>query len=247
MRRFRIDKDKVMISKTDQEHYSFPSVSQDIYLYTAAKIAGLGDEIRKFYDPENPTSAGIAAAKKHCKRDRQIAKTVVLAANYNAGPGKIHETLTMGGIDISFGQVRKIHKSYWEIFAGVKRFEAQLQDMWSDNNGYIWDALGCPAPIDPNYTKDIVNRFCQTSGHRVLQVFIYHINKLRRERGVEMHPWIIDLHDESILEVPEEQIDAAMQLLADALTATNEELKMGVVIKGEPMTANTFADIKCED
>jgi hypothetical protein len=51
----------------------------DIYLHLAANIAALASNVRKHFDPDNPTPEGIAAAKKHCKQDRSVAKGVHLA------------------------------------------------------------------------------------------------------------------------------------------------------------------------
>jgi len=51
----------------------------DVYLFIAGKIPAIGANILKYYDPDNPTPEGISQAKKHCKRDRQIAKTLQLS------------------------------------------------------------------------------------------------------------------------------------------------------------------------
>lgn len=220
---------------------------QDIYLYVSAKIPALSANIRKYYDPDKPTKEGIALAKKHCKVDRQIAKVVVLSAAYNAGPPKIHETLTLAGIDITLNQVRQIHRDYWRLFWGVKRFDETLKDLWAANKGWFPSVLGTPICVAEPLLKDAVNRFCQTSGHQILQLWIYHIDRLRTERGIEMYPWIVDFHDEGIWEVPEANAEAVAQLMTDALDATNAELDMGIKIKGDPMIADNLAEIKDPD
>ena len=216
----------------------------DIYLFTGANLPGMGDEIRKYYDPENPTPEGIALAKEHCKTQRAVAKIVVLAANYNAGPGKIQETLRFAGIDLPLYKVRDIHRAYWRLYAGIKRFEARLKDIWTANSGWIPSILGTPICIDAEYVKDIVNRFCQTSGHQVLQLWITHIDRLRKERAVPMEPWLVDNHDETLWECPADHAEAAAQILADALTATNAELAMGIQIKAPPMIVDNLAQVK---
>ena len=244
MKRFKISGDKVEIPADEQQRLGLAPISQDIYLFVAAKIPALGAEIREYYDPDNPTPEGIALAKKHCKQARSIAKVVVLAANYNAGPLKIQETLRFGGIDLPLSQVKEIHRAYWRLFYGVKRFEERLADMWSARKGWIPSVLGTPICVDSEYVKDIVNRFCQTSGHEILQLWIYHIDRLRTERGVEMHPWIVDLHDETIWEAPEAQAAAAAEVIRDALAATNAELGMGIPIKGPAMIIDNLAQVK---
>ena len=220
--------------------------ANDIYLFTAAQIPGLGDEILKYYDPNNPTSEGIAAAKKHCKQDRAISKTVCLASNYGASAPKIHEVLKLGGIDISLKKVRDIHAEYWRLYRGVKRFEEMLQDMWLRNGGWIPTALGRPIAIADSLIRDALNRMIQTSAHDILQLFIWNIDRLRQERELPWHPWLIDLHDECIVEVEEQYAEEVAQSFRDAMVAVNAELEMGIQLKGDPQIAHTLADIKIE-
>lgn len=227
--------------------YGKDAPENDLYLFVSAQIPGLGNNIKKYYDPYNPTPESIALAKKHCKQDRAVSKVVCLASNYKAGPAKIHETLTFSRIDISFAEVRRIHKAYWELFQGVERFERELLRAWHDNGGFIWDALGCPIAIDEKYLKDINNRFCQRSGHAILQLYLKQLVMNQRDYGVQLFPWNVDNQDETINEVREEDADKALKLYRDSLDRVNDELGMGVLIKGEPMVATTFAEIKCED
>jgi DNA polymerase I-like protein with 3'-5' exonuclease and polymerase domains len=219
MKRFKVHNGRVQISPDEQQSLGFGGVAQDIYLHVAAKIPALGREIVKYYDPDHPTKEGIAAAKKLCKRDRDIAKTVQLASAYGAGPGKIHETLVMSGIDISFPDVRDIHRDYWRLFSGVKRFQDRLTEMWTANGGWIPSILGTPIPVAENLLKDIVNRFCQQSGHMVLQLWIWHCSQVFEERGLTAHPWLVDQHDEMIWEVPEDQAEAVAQAINEALAS----------------------------
>lgn len=219
----------------------------DIYLYVAAKIPALGKEIIKYYDPDNPTAEGIAAAKKHCKRDRSIAKTVQLASSYGAGPPKIHETLVLSGIDISLSAVRTIHAEYWRLFSGVRRFGQRLQDMWMNNNGWILSALGTPIPVAESLLKDINNRFCQLSGHQILQLWIYHTSIVLDSMEIDWAPWLIDQHDELVIEVKEDQAEQAADAIAQGLARTNAELGMEIPIKGPAQIADNFAQIKCEN
>lgn len=243
--------------KTLMALYGPNAKPNDIYLYVSAKIPSLGVEIRKYYDPDNPTPASIALAKKHCKKDRAIAKILVLSAAYLAGPETIHLSLSLAGIEISLNEVKKIHRDYWRLFRGVKDFEGTLKDIWTSNirdpkivpASWIPSVLGTPicVPSAPKQFKDIVNRFCQTSGHQILQLWIYHIDRLRTERKVEMYPWFVDQHDETIWEAPDAHVAAAEQILKDALDAANAELDMGIKIKAPPMIASNLAEIKDPD
>jgi DNA polymerase I-like protein with 3'-5' exonuclease and polymerase domains len=218
----------------------------DVYLYVAAKIEALGREIRKHYDPDKPTPEGIEAAKKFCKRDRSVAKLIHLASTYLAGPPKLLEILQLAGIETNLAAVRQMHRDYWRLFSGVVRFMEQLKDIWTANDGWIPTALGTPIAVADSLVKDINNRFCQTSGHQILQTWIYCVDKLRRQRGVVMYPWIVDLHDEQVWEAPDEFAEAAKQVLEDALAMVNAELQMEIQLKGPAQIVDNLAAVKVE-
>lgn len=220
------------------------SPHQNIYLFTAAHIQGLGDNILKYYDPKNPTKEGVALAKKNCKADYDVAKTVQLAKTYNAGAGKIHETLTLAGIKISFAQVKRICEQFDRLYGGVADFKTKLEGEWASNNGWILNGIGRPLTVADNLTKDLVNRFCQSTGHDLLVWYVSIIDRLRNDRAVEMYPLIVDYHDETIWEAPDSQVEAASAILRDALSILNSLLRPTIPIKGEVAIAETLADIK---
>lgn len=215
--------------------------ANDIYLYTAAKITGLGDRIKRYYDPDSPTAEGIELAKKFCKDDRAVAKVVVLASNYNAGPGKIHETLRLAGFDVTFEEVARIHREYWQLYAGVKRFQRTLEQEWTSNKGWIRNGLGRPLSVAPHLKKDLVNRFCQSTGHDLL---VEYLAILQQRRPEGCYPVISDFHDETIWEAPVGLCDTLATTMASALDQLNERIQGTIPIKGEPEVADTFADIK---
>lgn len=216
----------------------------DIYLYTACFLGKLGAEIRKYYDPENPTPTGIDAAKERCKHERGIAKIVVLSANYQAGPRKIHETLSLGGVDITLNEVMRIHRDYWQLYAGVKQFEQDLKNMWYANDGWIVNGFGRPICVSVSKLKDILNRFCQSTASDFLAVFVREIYLLADAEQVPIRPWLVNFYDETIGEVEERYAEQAADIYRRALAATNVNLGMGIKLKGGVVIANTLADIK---
>ena len=226
--------------------YGPDAKKNDIYLFVGSKIEALAREIRKYYDPENPTPSSIAAAKKNCKRERNIAKTAVLAAAYLAGPRSIHETLTLGGITTTLKEVKGIHAEYWRLFGGVKLFGDDLQGMWRESS-YFPSAFGTPCCLAPHLAKDANNRFCQTSGHQFLQRWLYYTDLLRTERQIVAHPYLVDLHDEMFWSAPKDHADAMALAIRDALDMTNKETGMEVTIRTSVEIAENMAVIKCEN
>jgi hypothetical protein len=142
---------------------------QDGYLFFGSQLPVIGPVIRATgYDPYNPTKESVAKAKKEAKKARDISKLTVLSASYGAGPGKIHEALTLGGVDITLDECRAIHAGYWELCSGVKRWERELKRQWTDNNGWLLNGIGRPICVDPDYVKDLVNKTCLAEGTLVL-------------------------------------------------------------------------------
>jgi DNA polymerase I-like protein with 3'-5' exonuclease and polymerase domains len=219
----------------------------DIYLFIGAQIPGLQDEIRRYYDPENPTPESIALAKKHCKRARSVAKLIHLSGAYGAGPRKIQETLSFEGIEMTLTECRKLHAAYWELFKGVKIFEQQLLDLRAQLGGWIPSMMGSPICVPDAFIKDIVNRFIQRAGHEFLQVWLRNIDDIRRRDGIEAFPWNCDQHDETVWEVAEDMVDKTVAAFDEALAVANQSLGLGIHIKAPPMVIDNYAQAKVED
>lgn len=226
--------------------YGPDAKANDIYLYNGSHIELFRDELRQYYDPDNPTSESIANAKKHCKTTRNLLKLITLASGYGASWQTIQSNILLQGYALSDQEAQIIHRDYWLLYPGIKDFERELKTFWRQTGGWIPSSMGNPICVYHGFLHDIVNRFAQRSGHEVLMSLVYHTERLRQERKIEMHPWIPDWHDEQIWEVPEDNVDAVYQLMKDAETALNEELKWDVYMEAEPEIADNLAQIKCD-
>lgn len=219
----------------------------DIYLYNAAYIELFRDDIRKYFDPENPTPESIQISKKMNKKIRQFSKAISLACGYLAGVAKVRSMLIVMGFPVTMDEARIIHRDYWNLYSGIKRFDTQLRNIWMSTGGWVPSLAGKPICVPSDYLSDIVNRFAQTSGHEILMMLVYEIDKLVRETGIEAYPWIPDFHDETIWEVREDQAAAMVDIMNQAMDRVNERLDMDVKMSGEPQIADNLAEIKCED
>lgn len=226
----------------------------DVYLFVGSQLPGIGEKIRAAgYDPESPTPDGIRAAKKECKTERQIAKMVVLASSYGAGPPKLHRSLTMAGIDIELWEVEDIHAMYWEIFNEVKAYHWKLEKKWRKSigdhgvNGWVLNGVGRPICVDEAYKKDLTNRVVQSTGHDILLKYIKHWSDEMNKSGIEWYPVIVDWHDESIIEVREENAEVAMEIMAKvAFNKLNTELGGIIPLKGSGGIVHNLAEAKLE-
>jgi DNA polymerase I-like protein with 3'-5' exonuclease and polymerase domains len=217
----------------------------DIYLYVAMFLfPDKQAAIAEVYRPDAPTKESIAACKAQFKRERGIAKPVVLGAGYGAGAWKIWQTLKLSGIKVSEAEAAEIHKRYWQLFSGIKSFERQLRAEREDRGGWILNGIGRPLAIPDHRVKDLVNAFVQSTGHDCLLKLIYYIKQLRDARGVPMVPWIVDMHDQTTWEVPEAAVPDAVQIFKDAYGLLNEELKADIPLSGNVDVADNLWQLK---
>ncbi len=220
----------------------------DIYLFVGASIPALKDEVCKYgYDPNNPTKEAIKITKKKAKRIRNICKVVHLSAGYGAGATTIHNTLTQCGITITIEEVRGIHKAYWKLFSGVTTFQSKLLNEYNMNGGWFLNGRMLPISVAGHLEKDILNRCIQSTGHYNLLTYLKHLEVLRRSSPhLELHPILVDFHDETIWEVPEAQAEEAMELFRKTWDLTNEELGGIIPLSGAPEICTCFSEFKCE-
>jgi len=223
----------------------------DVYLFEGAHFpAGIGDKIRATgYDPDDPTAESVAKAKKECKYERgKICKPAVLGMAYGAGPKKLHQELTLIGVNISVEDCYGIHSSYWENHRGVKQYEYRLLEEWRINGGWVLNGVGRPVCVDEKYKKDIVNRVCQSTGHDIHMMYVRIIRKLFREAGLNVTPIVLDWHDQSIVQCDREDAKAAAHLMeVVAYEILNAELQGIIPMAGEALIVRNMAECKLEE
>jgi hypothetical protein len=219
---------------------------QDGYLFFGSQLPVIGPVIRATgYDPFNPTKDSIAKAKKEAKKARDISKVLVLSSSYGAGPAKIHEALTLSGVDITLDECRTIHAGYWELCGGIKRWERELKRQWTDNKGWLLNGIGRPVCVDPDYMKDLVNRVVQSTGHDAFILFLMQTMQLRDR--FEFYPWSADVHDAWYMEVREDQAeDFCKAVLDEVIPAWNDLLGGEIRLKAEPAIVTNLALDKLE-
>lgn len=219
--------------------------SNDIYLFVGAGIEGMGDKIRAAgYDRVNTTPEGLARAKKECKHERNICKTVTLACQYGAGVNKVMQTLENDGIYLDYYEVEKIHRGYWETFAKLHDYSRALYFEWKRNGGYILNGMGRPMSVPEYMKQDLLNRFVQSTGHDILVKYVgILLENLRRNR-IKYTPIILDFHDATTVEVPEKNAEETVQIFKQSLAQLNEELGGTITLKGVPVIGYNLAEVK---
>ena len=225
--------------------YEDPNQINDPYLFLGAQVAGsIGEQIRSTgYDPFNPSSSTISKAKKEVKGIRQICKAVFLGASYGAGLRKLHKILEEQGIYLSLDEVEGIHKTYWDAFQGVKKFETTLRREYL-RKGYIMNGLGRPMAICEDFNKDLLNRFIQSTGHDILLKYIRILTDKLTMEGIDWNPILLDLHDATTVEVRNDQVPRAIEIFNEAMDELNLELGGDLKFRGVPTWGATLSDVK---
>ncbi len=231
----------------------------DVYLFVASQTSKWGAEIREHYDPYHPTPESISAAKKHCKKARDDFKPVYLGWCYGLGASTMHQTT-----GIPKDECRTILDDIDKAFPGTKSFGQKLKREWTANGGWVkmewieqpdgsvlpnvidgrpgwfYGGRGRPLSCAPEKSKDLVNRFVQTTGHDVMVDFISLINSQRHLSG--MRPWHVDNHDATFWEVAEANVNSAIKTFEFAYEQLNRQLGWTVQISGVVKVGDNMAD-----
>jgi DNA polymerase I-like protein with 3'-5' exonuclease and polymerase domains len=232
----------------------------DVYLWVGSKIDKWKESILKYYDPNNPSATSIAKAKKYAKAERTAVKPAYLGWMYGLGPGTMHEST---GIPIE--ECRQILADIDSAFPGVVKFNEKLRDEWKENGGWvkqeweidpntnrnipkfidgrpgwIYNGRYRPMGVAPDKVKDLGNRFVQSTGHDVLMQMLTYINESRE--GISMRPYSVDIHDATVWEVRESQVDLAVEVLEQSYIRLNQTLQWDVQIRGEVEVGTNLGD-----
>lgn len=217
----------------------------DIYLFVAATVPIFRERVLATgYDPYNPTPETLARAKKECKHERGICKTVVLACQYGAGVNKVMATLEEDDIFLEYDQVKAVHSGYWETFAVLKEFSRDLYWQWTENEGYVLNGTGRPMAVPADFNKDLLNRFVQSTGHDILVKYIRIFTDELNRREIPWEPVVADWHDSSAIEVLEADKDRAIEVYLWGLEELNNQLGGNIKLRGTPSFGTTMSDIK---
>lgn len=234
----------------------------DVYLFVGAQIDKWKDSILEHYNPFHPTTESIAAAKKHCKSERQEIKAPYLGWLYGLGAGTMST-----GTGIPYEECKRILEDINNTFYRVPKFNKRLRKQWESNGGYavtqwvydkeldkqipivtdgspgwILNGRGRPLAVAPDKVKDLGNRFVQSTGHDVLMQMLVYINELRQERQVPMRPYNVDIHDATIWQVPENYAQQAADIIRESYVRLNDALRWTVSIEGDVAIGNNLGE-----
>ncbi len=224
------------------------SPNHDRYLYSLARIAHpMFDKVRSLYDADNPTAEGVAAAKKECKRDRNFGKLLVLQSDYGAGARKKWQSALASGFRLTFEEMQEIHLLQRDSAPGVAQFKSDLEDEWRRRGGWVLSGLGFPTPVHEDYTRDLLNRVVQRTGHDCHTLGVWIWASLLEAEGIPFQGIVLDFHDQLIAQVSEDHAERACELVRRMLELLNELLGGIVKLKGEPQICRSMSAAKMSE
>ena len=150
--------------------------------------------------------------------ERSVGKTVNFAYVYGSGAGNIAKTC-----GISLSKAREVIAGFERSYPGVKKLSERLQDE-AGRNGYVRTHSGRILPVDRDKPYAALNYMIQSTSRDITAAAILRLD----EKGFT--PWIrLPIHDEILLEAPEDKAEAAADFIAGVMEAVFE----GVTIEAD--------------
>jgi DNA polymerase I-like protein with 3'-5' exonuclease and polymerase domains len=167
---------------------------------------------------------------------RATGKSTNYACQYGAGVKTIARTAK-----VSEKIAKKLHAAYhkmnWSIakIASMTLVKKTDFGMWQKNpiNG-MWYSL--------REEKDRFSTLIQGTGAYILDIWLYHAKRLAEKRNLDFN-LLGQFHDEKILELDEDQKDAYHNLVADAMQAVNNQLKLNRELACDIKFGKKYSDI----
>ena len=227
--------------------YGPGAIGHDVYLFNGCSLPGIGDRIKAAgYNLDKFESSCIKGIKEKCKKERAVSKVVTLGSSYGMGAAKLRRTLMLEGIEVSLDEAKAIHRAYWNLYGGVKKYQAELERQYKRNDGWVLNGIGRPIGIDSQYLHDSVNRVIQSTAHDLHILYVTIVCKLLKEAGIQWKPIIVDFHDQMIVEVRAEDAECVKHLMGStAYDILNQQLGGQIPIKGDANVIRNMAQAKC--
>lgn len=162
------------------------------------------------------------AAKKPLKKSRDLHKMLALALSYGLGPKRMVVQCREKGADIDLSTARAFYKSYWELFAGVRRFADRIAQI-VQRQGYIINEFGYRLTPEPH---NGFNAYIQSTVSGIMHVFCAKLFAI-----APYAQFTTLIHDEILADVPVDKVDLFKNHKELATASLNEDLGWSVAIR----------------
>jgi hypothetical protein len=209
---------------------------------TIAVIAGLMSQAEAdwyAYYKSLPEAEHTPEGDKKFKRIdeiRAVGKSTNYACQYGAGVATIARTAK-----VSTAVAKKLHAAYhkmnWSIakIAGMMVVKKTDFGDWQINPiNKMWYSL--------RSDKDRFSTLIQGTGAYILDLWLYHCEKIAKKRGLH---WVLvgQFHDELIIELDDDKEQEYYSVVADGLKAVNDQLKLNRELACDIKFGDRYSDI----
>lgn len=221
----------------------------DIYLMACYAAPFMRNELMDKLDLTNWVK-DADSEKKKVKHLRSVAKTIVLATNYGAAPGKIKSTLLEQlKLDVPVSNIKLFQDSYWDTIAIAAQYKRSLERE-AKTTGYFINIGGFPLTFydTPACARIMgehkaLNKMLQSSASVCLKLLLYFIWPIVRKRD-DVIPLICDWHDAIFFKVKNESITEINTLFEQALVEVNKTLNLPLNLRLDFKFGRSFYDCK---
>jgi len=157
-----------------------------------------------------------AKTKEELKEARRFAKIVNFAIAYAIEPFGLSQR-----VGISRKEAKKVIDDYYETYKGVHRFMEEVPEK-AREMGYVRSIYGRIRPIpginDRNGNvraraeREAINHPIQGSASDIVKIAMLHVDEAIRREGLKAR-MLMQVHDELLMEAPEEEAERVAELL----------------------------------
>jgi DNA polymerase I-like protein with 3'-5' exonuclease and polymerase domains len=202
----------------------------DIYL-TAASFSPLGRDIVKKATELSYNGMAFGEAwlhdsdlvKSQLKAVRNLHKILVLGIGYAMGPKKMVKSCYDKGYSITLTDAKRFVHAYWAWCPKVKMLSERLSQKFA-KDGYLVNDFGYRIIPDKDYKA--LNYWIQSSVSGIMNVLVYKYFSIFPEAQ-----FVTVIHDEAVIQVPTERLEAARIAMDQAVASLNEDLNWSVKIR----------------
>ncbi len=161
--------------------------------------------------------------KKQLSEDRAFHKILILGLGYAMGPKHMVESAHKAGFQLTLKEAKGFFKEYWDLFKDVRALSDNLTSIFN-KYGSLTNPFGYRLLPDPDYKA--LNYFIQSTVSGIINALC-----IKFFDACPYAHFVTVIHDEVILQVPQEKLAEAKVLWENAVTELNGELNWSVKIR----------------
>jgi DNA polymerase-1 len=192
-----------------------------------ARDPGLLSAFQRGEDIHTATAATVLGipAEEITKDQRRIAKEVNFGLSYGQSPFGLAQTTGM-----SQQEARDFIQTYFEKYPGVRNYIDHTKRQ-AARQGYVETLLGrrryfpnldkMRGPERGRAEREAINMPIQGTAADIIKIAMVGLHRALRERGLRTR-MLLQVHDELVLEAPDEEVDAVIPLVRDVMCSAYE-------------------------